>query len=110
MSVAIAYIPGIGYIWLFITCALGGVVVNNWFGFFNYILDIAPREERSEYQLLGQLIGVPFSFTGLAMGAVIDNFGYITMFIICGIFAVTTLILSFPLLSKEKIIQLMRNQ
>jgi MFS family permease len=107
MAISLAYYPGLGYIWLFATCVIASFTLNNWFGYLNYFLDISPAEERSSYQILGQVVGIPFSFAGFAMGAVVDRFGYITMFVICGVFAVISVLLSIKLLSKKKIALLM---
>jgi len=65
--------------------------------------DIAPSEERSIFMVVGTCIGIPFSFSGYAMNAAIDNYGYIAMFIIGGFFAVATILLSIRLLSKRQI-------
>ena len=102
MAVLLAYNPSLGYVWLFAICMLGSLTASNWFGYFNYFIDIAPVKERSAYQLIGQAIGIPFSFAGVAMGAVIDIHGYVTTFIICGIFAFITCLFSIRLLSKKK--------
>ena len=103
MAVSLAFFPVLGYIWLFVTCALASVTMNNWLGYFNYFLDIAPGEERSIYQVISTCIGIPFSFSGYAMGAVIDSFGFIITFIIGGIFSVAAILLSIRLLSKRQI-------
>jgi len=103
MAVLLAMHPNLGYLWLFLLCVLGSVTASNWFGYLNYILDIAPREERSEYQIIGQGIGIPFSFAGVAMGALVDARGYIAMFVVCGCFALFSIGLSFRLLSKGKV-------
>ena len=103
MAIILSFNPSLGYVWLFVMCALGSMSASSWFGYFNYFIDIAPAKERSEYQIIGQCIGIPFSFVGVAMGALIDIHGYVTMFIICGIFATITIILSLRLLSKQKV-------
>jgi len=95
--------PSLGYVWLFAMCALGSLSASSWFGYFNYFIDIAPTNERSEHQIIGQCIGIPFSFVGVAMGALIDVHGYVPIFIICGIFASITIVLSLRLLSKQKV-------
>jgi len=103
MALSLVFFPILGYAWLFATCVLASLAMNNWFGYLNYFIDIAPSEERSVFQVIGTCIGIPFSFSGYALGAVIDNYGYSTMFIIGGFFAVTAILLSFRLLSKQKI-------
>jgi MFS family permease len=103
MAILLAFVPSLGYIWLFAICVLGSISLNNWIGYFNYFIDIAPVEDRSAYQLLGQAVGIPFSFAGLAMGAVVDRFGFVVMFVICGIFAVAAVLLSLKLLSKREV-------
>jgi len=103
MAVLLAMHPSLGYLWLFLLCVLGSVTASNWFGYLNYFLDIAPKEERSEYQIIGQGIGIPFSFAGVAMGALVDVHGYIAMFVVCGCFALFSIGLSFRLLSKGKV-------
>jgi len=106
MAVSMTYFQNLGYIWLFITCIIASFSANHWIGYFNYFIDIAPVEKRSEFQLIGQAVGIPFSFAGLIMGAIVDRFGYITMFIICVVFAIITVLLSLPLLSKNKVAEL----
>ena len=103
MAVSLAFFPALGYAWLFVTCTLASLTMNNWLGYFSYILDIAPGEERSFYQVIATCIGIPFSFSGYAMGAIIDNFGYITMFVISGVFAAAAILLSMRLLPKHRI-------
>jgi len=106
MSLLLVNIPGLGYIWLFATCILASIAGSNWFGYFNYFLDIATVKERSVYQLVGQLIGIPFSFAGILMGIVVDMYGYVVMFIISGMFAFISIIFSLRLLSKGKMEEL----
>ena len=103
MAILLAMYPSLGYIWLFFICVLGSITASNWFGYLNYFLDIAPEKERSEYQIVGQGIAIPFSFAGLAMGALVDAYGYEVMFMVCGGFALLAILLSFRLLSKGKV-------
>ena len=103
MAVLLAMYPGLGYIWLFGICVLGSITASHWFGYLNYLLDIAPEKERSEYQIIGQSIAIPFSFAGVVMGALVDAYGYEMMFMICGAFALLAILLSFRLLSKNKV-------
>jgi len=103
MAVLLAFYPNLGYLWLFALCILGSVTASNWFGYLNYFIDIAPEKERPEYQIIGQSIAIPFSFAGVAMGALVDVYGYVTMFIVCGVFALLAILLSFRLLSKREI-------
>ena len=103
MAVSLTFFPVLGYVWLFVTCALSSLTMNNWIGYFNYYLDIAPTPQRSVFQVIGTCIGIPFSFIGYALGAIIDNRGFITAFIIGGISAILALFLSFRLKSKDYI-------
>ena len=103
MAASLIFMPGLGYAWLFATCALASLTMSNWVGYFSYFLEIAPSEERSIYQVTNTCIGIPFSFAGYAMGMVIDNFGYMTMFAIGGAFVAVTIILSLRLLPKRSI-------
>ena len=103
MAILLSFNPGLGYVWLFVMCALGSLSAGSWFGYFNYFIDIAPNKERSAYQIIGQCIGIPFSFIGVLMGALIDIHGYVATFIICGIFAFITILMSLKLLSKQKV-------
>jgi len=103
MAVTLIFVPQLGYAWLFVTCSLGSLTLSSWIGYFNYYLDIAPKDERTAFQVIGSCIGIPFSFVGFAMGAVIDNLGFITAFIIGGVFALTALMLSIRLKSKAYI-------
>ena len=103
MAILLAHYPGLGYLWLFLLCVLGSLSISSWFGYFNYFLDIAHREERSQYQIIGQSIGIPFSFVGVVMGALVDAHGYVPVFVICGVFALLSILLSFRLLPKNKV-------
>jgi len=104
MAASLLRVPSLGYVWLFATCALASLTMGCWVGYFNYILDIAPSEDRSVFQVVNTWIGIPFSFAGYAMGAVIDNFGYGAMFMTGGSFVVVTILLSMRLMSKRRIL------
>ena len=103
MAAPLVFFPNLGYGWLFVTCMFAGLTLNNWIGYLNYFLDIAPEEERSVFQVIGTCVGIPFSLVGYAMGAVIDRWGFVSAFVIGGIFAATALLLSFRLLSRRQI-------
>ena len=106
MAVMLTFVSSLGYIWLFVTCMLASFTGNHWFGYFNYFIDIAPVKNRAAYQLIGQCVGIPFSFIGLVMGVIVDRFGFISMFVICGVFAFVSVIFSLRLLSKDKMTEL----
>jgi predicted MFS family arabinose efflux permease len=103
MAISLNFMPALGYGWLFAICALASLTMGNWVGYFNYFIDIAPGRDRSVFQVISVCIGIPFSFAGYAMGAVIDNFGYVAMFVTGGAFAFATILLSLRLMSKRKI-------
>ena len=103
MAIALYYVPTLGYAWLFAICILAGLAMNNWLGYFTYFMDIAPDKERSVYLVVGNGIGIPFSFAGYALGAIVDGFGYVVMFVVCGIFAIIAIAFSIPLLSKSQV-------
>jgi len=103
MAIMLTFLPLLGYVWLFATCTLASLSMNIWVGYFNYILDIAPGKDRSVYQVVNTCVGIPFSFAGYAMGAIIDNFGYVAMFCMGGIFVVATIFLSMRLQSKNSL-------
>ena len=106
MAVSLIFTPYLGYIWLFIICILASITLNSWFGYFTYFIEIAPEKDRPLYQLVGLCIGIPFGLTGLIMGIIIDNFGFLPMFLICGVFAVISTLLTLRLLSKNKVTEL----
>jgi len=106
MAISLAYFPALGYVWLFILCAFASIWMNQWLGFFNYLLDIAPRENRPAFQVIGSCIGIPFSFIGYAIGATIDKWGYITAFTVGTIAAIVSILASLKLLSKKSIKEL----
>ncbi|MCL2420783.1 MAG: hypothetical protein FWD03_02910 [Defluviitaleaceae bacterium] len=101
MAILLGFFPVLGYVWLFATCILGSICMSNWIGYFNYYLDIADKERRSVFQVIGTCIGIPFSFVGFAMGGVIDHWGFVTAFVIGAIFAFIATLLSIPLKSKR---------
>jgi len=103
MAISLAYFPSLGYAWLLAACAFASVWYHNWLGYFNYFLDIAPRKNRPTFQIVGNCIGIPFSFVGFALGAVIDSRGFVTAFTIGGIAAITAILLSTRLLSRKRI-------
>jgi Na+/melibiose symporter-like transporter len=105
MATALIYIPALGYIWLISLCIFAALWQNNWLGYMNYIIDISPTDDRPAFQVIGSVIGIPFSFAGFALGAVIDYWGFLVAFIICGISAVMALVTSLRLLSRKRITQ-----
>ncbi|MDR2570733.1 MAG: MFS transporter [Oscillospiraceae bacterium] len=103
MAVVIIYFPFLGYIWLVAICVTASLCFNSWVGYMNYMMDIAPRENRPAYVVIGNCIGIPFSFIGYGIGAVIDEWGYTAAFVlgvVCTIFAILT---SCRLLSRKQI-------
>jgi len=103
MAVVLTIFPGLGYTWLIVLCVFAGICTNNWVGYFNYFLDIAPKEKRPMFQIIGNCIGIPFSFIGYALGYMIDRLGYNAVFIFGGVSAGVTILLSLRLLSRKKI-------
>jgi len=104
MAVALVYLPALGYAWLLLACSLASLLHSNWLGYFNYFLDIAPRKDRPAFQLTGScILGIPFSFAGYALGAVIDSWGFMTAFVIGGVAAGITVLMSVRLLSRKQI-------
>ena len=103
MAVTLMFAPFLGYAWLFATCSLASLTMGSWVGYFSYILDIAPDKDRSLYQVVTTCVGIPFSFAGYAMGAIVDNFGYLAMFVVGGVFVTFTVFLSTRLMSRNRI-------
>jgi len=103
MAVVLAFFPSLGYLWLIAVCVFASIWQSNWLGYFSYILDIAPREDRPAFQVIGGCVGIPFSFIGYAIGATIDAWGYVPAFIAGGIAALATILLSTRLLSRKGI-------
>ena len=103
MSIALIYIPALGYFWLMTICALAALWANNWLGYMNYTLDIAPKENRPAFFMIGNCIGIPFSFIGYGIGAIIDTWGYATAFVIGCLTAMIAIIASMRLLSRKRI-------
>jgi len=103
MAVVLTVFPSLGYIWLIVACIFASICFNSWVGYFNYFLDIAPKEKRPAFQLIGNCIGIPFSFIGYALGYIIDTLGYNAAFIFGGISAAVAIVLSLRLLSRKKI-------
>ena len=108
MSILLAQYTSLGYLWLFVLCMLAAVWHNNWLGYFNYVLDIAPPKDRPAFQLIGSSIGVPFSFFGFILGAVIERWGYIAAFITGITAALVAILFSLRLLSRNRIKALQR--
>jgi len=103
MSIALIYFPSLGYIWLMTICALAALWANNWLGYMNYMIDIAPKENRPAFFMIGNCIGIPFSFIGYGIGAIIDTWGYATAFVLGCITAMIAIIASMRLLSRKRI-------
>jgi len=103
MAMILIYSPGLGYIWLIAICVSSSLWQNNWLGYMSYIFDIAPREYRPAFVVIGNCIGIPFSFVGYAIGAIIDKWGYPIAFTIGSITAVIAIIASTRLMSKKQI-------
>ena len=109
MAILLTVYPVLGYTWLFLTCLLSSLSLSCWFGYFTYLIDIAPKVERPYFMVVDACIGIPFSFIGYAMGALINSYGYVPAFLLSAVFAIAAIILSTFLLSKHKIIA-MREQ
>jgi len=103
MAISLSFRPALGYAWLFSICALASFSLTSWIGYFNYVLDIAPKEIRSSFLVIDACIGIPFSFTGYAMGALIDNLGFNLVFYIGAFFSVIALLLNTRLMSKSQV-------
>ena len=103
LSILLAQYNSLGYIWLFALCMLAAIWHNNWLGYFNYFLDIAPPKDRPAFQLIGSGIGVPFSFFGFVLGAVIERWGYTAAFLTGIVAAFIAIIFSLRLLSRQRI-------
>ena len=103
MALLLMIFPSLGYIWLMASCILAALWANSWLGYLNYLLDISPIEHRPAYQMIGGCIGIPFSFAGYAIGAVIDQWGYAVAFVIGGITAIIAITASLSLLSRKRI-------
>ena len=106
MAMTLAGIPALGYVWLLTICFFASLWSHHWIGYFNYFLDIAPKDERPAFQVIGNCIGIPFSFIGIVIGYTIDRFGFVAAFIIGSLFAVVTIHASLRLLSRKRINEL----
>ena len=106
MCILLVVFPSLGYFWLLAICILASIWASNWLGYFNYFLDIAPKEDRPAFQVIGNCIGLPFAFTGFAIGAIINTWGYLVAFSIASFAAIVTILLSLRLLSWKKIREL----
>jgi len=106
MAIILTIFPALGYIWLISLCILASLWYHNWLGYINYTLDIAPKEHRPAYQVICNVIGIPFSFISYAIGAFIESRGYASAFIIGCIAASVTIIISTRLLSRRRIKEL----
>ena len=102
-AVSLFFFPALGYLFLISACAFASIWYNNWLGYFNYFLDIAPREDRPTFQVVGNCVGIPFSFVGFGIGAIIDRWGFLTAFVVGGLAAITAILLSTRLLSRKRI-------
>jgi MFS family permease len=96
-SLTAIVIPGIPDPWIVIVCFVCGIAATGWIGRTNYLLDIAPEEKRSEYQVLLSFIGIPFIGVGILAGAVIEYLGYAALFAGCAVTAVVTVIFALKL-------------
>ena len=106
MAITLATFPTLGYIWLIATCVFASIWFNNWLGYFNYFLDIAPRDKRPTFQVVGNCIGIPFSFIGYFIGFTIDRWGFVFAFVVGGIAAIVTMLVTLKLLSRKQINEL----
>jgi len=106
MAIALAIHPPLGYIWLLSACVFASIWSNSWLGYFNYFLDIARKDERPAFLVIGNCIGIPFSFIGYLIGFIIAGFGFVSAFIFGGVVAVVAILFSLRLLSRKKINEL----
>ena len=103
MSIALIFYPSLGYFWLVALCVLASFWLNNWLGYMNYVIDISPEANRPAYFMVGNCIGIPFSFVGYGIGAIIDTWGYAIAFVLGCITAIIAILLSIRLLSRKQI-------
>jgi len=103
MALSLMIFPSLGYIWLLAICILASLWLGNWLGYINYFIDISPREYRPAFQVIGSCIGIPFSFIGYGLGAIIDNWGYAIVFVLGGIASIIAILASTRLLSRKQI-------
>jgi len=102
-SIILVYTTSLNYIWLMILCVNASLWQNNWVGYMGYIFDIAPKDNRPAYVVLNGCIGIPFSFAGFAIGAIIDRWGYTTAFVIGSITAIIAILVSTRLMSRKQL-------
>lgn len=71
-----------------------GCTMASWIGFINYTIEIVKEEDRTVYLLLSNLITFPFSFLYLVAGIMAQYLGYLSIFIISALAAMTALLVS----------------
>ena len=87
-------------LFLIIMVFIAGILLGNWLGFINYLLDIVTDIERPSYIALTSTILFPLTLLPFAGGIIADAFGFSTVFIIVAIFLSSALIMSFKLKNK----------
>jgi len=103
MALMLIFTPSLGYVWLIALCIGSSLWQNNWLGYMSYMFDISPRELRPAYIVIGNCIGIPFSFVGYGIGAIIDRWGYSVAFTIGSITAVIAILASLRLMSRKQL-------
>ncbi len=77
-----------------------GVLLGNYIGYLNYLMDIISEKERPVYISLTYTILFPLTLVPLLGGFLADTAGFMTVFFVVFVFCVTAYVTSFRLSSK----------
>lgn len=73
---------------------LNGINMGSWSGFANYTFDISNDSNRSAYILAVNVVLFPLTFVSLAGGLLAASFGFLPLFLVCGLTALLGIWLS----------------
>lgn len=74
---------------------MGGINASCWVGYVNYTLDIAGEGERIDMMVVQSILMLPISFIGYFMGLVVNQWGYLAVFLGIVVMTIVTLKTSF---------------
>jgi MFS family permease len=82
---------------LIIMVFLAGIILGNWIGFINYLLDLTTDENRPVYVALTSVLLFPTTLIPFLGGVIADSFGFLTVFISVALMITLALIMSSKL-------------
>jgi MFS family permease len=93
----------IPYYILWIIVLGNGMLKGSWLGYMNYTMDVSSEDNRTVFLLLNSLITFPLTFLSFIAGIIADHWGFVPLFILSAVAAVTAICLSTRLKSLKEV-------